>query len=348
MKVKIKILYRFLSLAIIFISGIHASFSGNIELIREDLESDLSFITVVTNRPFNADTLVDELFPNEISSENKLTYLKVYSQEGKWLVQQLESIYSVQSCNSSLNDWLVYVHGDSQSPELSFTRGFQLQQEYGINVIVFSWPSKDPELGGIKNFQQSRTRIEKGAPGFVHFIYELDEWHSTNGRKTNSRLSLFLHSLGNYYLERAANDIRLNGNSKEIFDNLVLNAAAINEKDHSKWLSKIHLQKRIFVNSNRKDMTLKGVTLFTDFGVQLGEEAIHGFADNAIYINFGQALKNENNFGLLHGYYAGEVPGRSDKIYNYYHTIFHGNDPDLQNSSVFTTNDTIPVFDIKF
>jgi hypothetical protein len=95
-------------------------------------------------------------------------------------------------------------------------------------------------------------------------------------------------------------------------------------------------------------MTLKGVNMFTDFGVQLGEEVIDGFSENAAYVNFGQALKNENNFGLMHGYYAGEIPGKSQNIFYYYKTIFHGNDVDFSDKNLFNTNDTIPVYEIKF
>ena len=77
---------------------------------------------------------------------------------------------------------------------------------------------------------------------------------------------------------------------------------------HQLWLEKVNIQDRIFVNSNRKDMTLKGVNLFTDFDRQLGEQAVDNFASNAVYVNFSQALKNELNFGLLHGYYVGVIP----------------------------------------
>jgi hypothetical protein len=335
-------------ITVIILSNIIASFAGNIELIKEDFKNDQPYITVVTNRPFHYDSISGEFLLNEVSIENELSYMKVYNQNGKWQVQKLGSINAIQSSNPSLEDWLVYVHGDSQTLELTFTRGFQLQTEYDVNVIVFSWPSKDPDLGGINNFNNSRNQIENGTPGFMKFLLKLEVWHGKESYLTGSKLSIFFHSLGNYYLERIASSSLLSELTPEIFDNLIINAAAVNEKDHNIWLSKIHFQKRIFVNSNRKDMTLKGVNIFTDFDVQLGEEVINGFSENAFYINFAKALKNENNFGLMHGYYAGEIPGKSINIFNYYKTIFHGNGVDFSNTNVFSANDTIPVFEIKY
>jgi esterase/lipase superfamily enzyme len=339
---------KLINIAVIILLSTHAAFAGNIELITTDFSNDQPYITVVTNRPFLYDSTIGEYFPNQISIDNELSYMKIYNQNGKFQVQKLESINAIQSSNPSLEDWLVYVHGDSQTLELTFTRGFQLQTEYGVNVIVFSWPSKDPDLGGINNFNNSRNQLENGTPGFMKFLLELDLWHSNESEVTGAKLSLFFHSLGNYYLERIANNSRLSELNPGIFDNLILNAAAVNEKDHNIWLSKIHFQKKIFVNSNRKDMTLKGVNMFTDFDVQLGEEVIDGFSENAAYVNFGQALKNENNFGLMHGYYAGEIPAKSQNIFNYYKTIFHGNDVDFSDKNLFNTNDTIPVYEIKF
>ena len=327
---------------------INETFAGKIEFIPDSSQIEKPNIYVVTNRPNQYDSITNDYFPNIVSLEKSLTYLKVFNHEGKWLVQDLESIDDFKAGNNGLKNWLVYVHGDSQTPDLAFTRGLQLQEEYKVNVIVFSWPSKDPTLGGIQNFNNSRNHIEQSTAGFVQFLLELDTWKNKLDLVQSNRLTLFLHSLGNYYLERIASDSLIANHDNKIFDNVILNAAAVNQKDHHLWLEEINIQDRFFVNSNRKDMTLKGVNMFTDFDMQLGEQAVENFASNAVYVNFSKAFKNELNFGLLHGYYVGVIPGKSQNIFHYYQTIFHGDEVDLSNQNMFMLNDTIPVYEIIF
>ncbi len=321
---------------------------GNIEFVSDSISVDCPFVYVVTNRPLQNDKSINEYFPNEVSKEKMLSYLKVYNNEGNWLVQDLTSMDDFKPDNKDLKNWLIYVHGDSQTTELAFTRGLQIQQEYKVNVIVFSWPSKDPNLGGIQNFNNSINQIEQGTPGFVLFLHQIETWKRSKNVEPSAHLSLFLHSLGNYYAQRMVSDSLLSDLESGLFDNIILNSAAVNQKDHHLWLDEFNIQQRIYVNSNRKDMTLKGVNLFTDFDTQLGEQAIDGFAPNAVYVNFSTALKNEKNFGLLHGYYVGVIPGKSQNIYNYYQTIFNGYVVDLSNPAMFTPNDTVPVYDIMF
>jgi hypothetical protein len=330
---------------LIFING---TIAGKIEFIPDSMQIDKPFVYAVTIRPNHYDSLTMEYFPNLVAEEKAMTYLKVYSVDGKWLVHDLNSINDFKPENKDLQDWLVYVHGDSQSPDLAFMRGLQLQQEYKVNVIVFSWPSKDIKLGGLQNFRNSRNLIEQSTPAFARLLSELNTWKEQLNANQTSNLSLFLHSLGNYYLERIATDSLLANQEPGIFDNIILNAAAVNQKDHHLWLKEINIQNRIFVNSNRKDMTLKGINMFTDFDTQLGEQAIDNFAPNAVYVNFSMALKNELNFGLLHGYYVGVIPGKSQNIFEYYHAIFHGQDLDLSDRSRFVKNDTVPVYEITF
>ena len=335
-----------LLLSIVLTLSFKGIYAGNIKFISDTVSLEKPYIIVATNRPYQFDSLTNEYFPNQISQEQSLTYLKVFRNGDNWLVVPLKVIPDFESNTNGYSDWLVYVHGDSQTPDLAFTRGFQLQSEYQVNVIVFSWPSKDPDLGGLQNFKNSKNLIEKGAPDFVEFVQQLDSWKKINTSGQNINLSLFLHSLGNYYLERLVTDSILQGINHKIFENVVLNAAAVNQKNHHVWLEKINFQERIFVNSNSKDMTLKGVSLFTNGDTQLGEKAMGDFASNANYINFSQALDKEMNFGLLHGYYVGVIPGKYPNIYKYYRAIFHGQPVEFSSPEMFVQNDSIPVFEI--
>jgi hypothetical protein len=334
--------------ALIIIVCSNVIYAGNIVLVPDTISIDKPHIHVVTNRPFQYDSLTGEYFPNSIAQDQTLTYLKVYTDaEGNWLTQTLGSVSEFTTNKSNYKDWLVYVHGDSQTLDLAFTRGLQIQEEYKVNVIVFSWPAKDPILTGLKNFSNSRNMVEKGVENFVQFIYELYQWKSDNVSVfSENNLSLFMHSLGNYYLERIIADSLQSKINAKIFDNIIINAAAVNEKDHRLWLEKINFSDNIFVNSNSNDMTLKGVRLFTDMDLQLGEKVEGEFASNATYIEFNKAMGTENSFRTSHGYYAGVIPGQSQNVYQYFSTIFHGRSIEFCDMDMFVQNANFPVFEI--
>ncbi len=331
---------------VILILSIFGSFAGNIELISGENNDERPHITVVTNRPFLFDSITGEYFPNKISTDNELSYMKVKNQSGNWQVQKIESINSIQSSDKSLQDWLVYVHGDSQTPELAFERGFQIQEEYRVNVLVFSWPSKDPKFGGIRNFKNSVENIRNGVHSFVRFIIQLDSIRNLQDSRINGNLSLFLHSLGNYYLESMVSDSLITWKNKPVFVNVIINAAAVNQNEHHVWLDKIRFQERVYVNLNSRDIILKGVTLFSSADTQLGVNAGDQYASNSSYISFTKVLEKESDFRFLHGYYVGYIPGKYPNIFRYYYELFHGAAPELLNPEAFVRQESLPVYEI--
>ncbi|MEZ5199525.1 MAG: alpha/beta hydrolase, partial [Bacteroidales bacterium] len=299
--------------------------AGDVEIVSDTLTFTDPQILIVTNRAFQSDGTNDTYFPNQISEDGSLTYLKGNFKEARLMVSKKQNFDDLVSQNSGYKDWLVFVHGDSKTLAGAAKRALEIQSSYQVNVIVFSWPSRNEEKGGWKNFKTSKKHVEEGVDEFFIFLNQLESWRYENQSFfTHHNLSILFHSLGNYYLERLVKEGMLNGYNQKIFDNLIVNAAAVNQKDHHLWLDQINIQERIIVNTNDQDYILKGVRLLKGWERQLGEDVKRDHASNAIYVSFTELSKSLLPFEERHGYYLGPVAIQSEAFRNYYYTIIHG------------------------
>lgn len=324
-------------------------FSGNAQkvesLYMDELKSGSS-VLVITNRPAQ-DTAAGLHFPNEISKDTNLLLLKAlfYQPDSLQINIVTEEIFS--ACVSKVdNDWVLFIHGDSKTFEQAVMRAFDIQYLYKVNVIVFIWPSKDLDLGGVKNFKNSKKHVIESLDHFIvllNFIHSLKQADPEYWKQHN--LSCFIHSLGNYYLENMAKHepvTKKNG----LFSNLVLNAAAVNQYDHPDWLEKLNIQSRIYVTSNRQDFNLKGVRIFTKDGKQLGEKVKHPLYANTHYIQFTRAVGFRFPTGTTHTYFIGKMADKSINIRRFYNKILHGEAVDLDDHSLFKRRDDGLGYDI--
>lgn len=246
-------------------------------------------------------------------------------------------------------DWLLFVHGDSKTFEQAVMRGFDIQYLYNIHVLVFLWPSKDPNYNGIKNFKNSKQNVVRSLDHFTTLLsYVLQFKNSNPSFSQNSKLSMFIHSLGNAYLESLVKQYPAFDRYDTLFDNIIINAAAVNQKAHQKWVEQLNFQKHIYITNNKQDFNLKGVRIFTKDGKQLGEVIDQPVAENANYVHFSKAVGFRIPTGTTHTYFIGEVADESDNIRNFYKEIFHGQQPNLLNDSKFVKREDGIGFNINF
>jgi len=295
-----------------------------------------STVLVITNRVVQ-DTGTGLHFPNEIRKKPGLQLLETtFYQPDSLEVKRISAENFYTQVQSAGNDWVLFVHGDSKTFEQAVMRGFDIQHLHRVNVIVFSWPSRDPELGGVKNFKNSKEQVIESLDHFIallDFVQSLkksdpDYWDEHN-------LSCFIHSLGNYYLENIVKSNLMKRLKGVLFDNLILNAAAVNQDGHPEWLDKLHMQNRIYVISNKQDFNLKGVRIFTKDGKQLGEKVKHPLSGNATYIQFTKAVGFRFPTGTTHTYFIGQMADKSMNIRRFYTEILHGEPADLEDGSLF-------------
>jgi esterase/lipase superfamily enzyme len=295
-------------------------------------------IYVITNRVIDS-SQINQSFLNRVKSDPGLTFMQViYHGNDSLEIVPMDSTRFISGIQGKYNDWLLFVHGDSKTFRQAVMRGFDIQELYDVNVIVFSWPSKDPEINGIKNFKNSRQNVIASNGHFTSAICLMRSFRELNPDfQSGARLSMFFHSLGNYYLENLVKQTKSFCGPPAVFDNLILNAAAVNQEQHNEWLEKLHFQQRIYVTSNKSDFNLKGVRIFTKDGKQLGEKIKPPLHPAAIYVNFTKAVGFRFPTGTTHTYFIGEVPDKSMNIKLFFGNMMHGLEPDLQDARMFKT-----------
>jgi len=330
-----KCIKSYFLLCIFLIAGISA-FSQQHELKYKSQIKPGTKIYVVTNRLADTSALAVQ-YTNSLQKGSQLTYMRaVYFDIDSIQIVKIDSIRFLSEISEKPDDWLVFVHGDSKTFNGAIERGLDIQYLYDIPVIVFSWPSYDSEINGLENVKNSQQNVIKSTEDFFELLKFLNEFRKSNPSfSADAKLSLFAHSLGNYYLKNLVTQNFILKFRNKIFDNLILNEAAVNEENHKEWVEKLDIQERIYITSNNKDFTLKGFQLFTDEGEQLGEEAAMPLAKNATYLRFTDAVGFRFPIGTTHTYFIGEVADKSNNIRWVYNELLHGMALDLSDKSMF-------------
>jgi len=306
-------------------------------------------VIVISNRQPNKSS--EKLtFENKIDPSGKLGFYLVHqSGENDLHVTLIDSSFFVSQLTSRNTNWVLFIHGDSKTFEQAAIRGLKIQKTHNISVIVFSWPTKEPDINGIKNFRNSKHHAKRTAEQVASLLNTLKlvrEYHPDFWKKHT--LSLFAHSLGNYLLELLVSENLLPQPQSIIFDNIILNAAAVNQKHHKNWLEKIKIQNQIFVISNRHDFNLKGVRIFTSAGKQLGEIVKPAFCENASYIDFSKSVGLRFPTGTTHTFFIGSITDKSENIRNFYTDILHGRTPELTDGEKFQARKNNGSYNILF
>ncbi len=293
-------------------------------------------IYVITNRAIDT-TCKNLSFNCEVIENKKLTYLKVSPNKSGELINDTLSYtdFMTQIC-AKKSDWLLFVHGDSKTYNQSVKRGIEIQQYHQINVIVFSWPSKDPHLHGLRNLNNSKRNVLKSKNHFNEVLTLMDSFKRKNKAfDKGAKLSLLIHSLGNVYLKNCSKEPRTKLETKLIFDNVIMNSAAVNQNMHQDWVEQINFQKRIYITNNKSDFNLKGLHIFSKAKNQLGEKAKAPIAKNANYVQFSKAVGFRIPTGTSHTFFIGRVPNKSKNIRSFYHDVFHGIKIDFSDQSQY-------------
>jgi hypothetical protein len=317
--------------------NIHAQFSGYTFLSWEGISfadhqdpgCDTNII-VITNRKFDPQNKDKIYFGNEIDPEGKLRYVVACCNNNKWTLIIKESFgEAIQSAKGG-KDFLFFVHGDGQTFPNVLDRCIRIDRLYNINVIAFDWPSRVPGYSNARNFYNSKKNAGLSVSGFEESLLKFRDYMGSHQNGDDSiHASLFVHSLGNHILRKYIETSFDSSFRGGLFDNIILNAPAVRQQGHNKWIERLNFQQRIYITSNQKDRILKGAHLIT-FRRILGENLGKPLARNANYINF------KNLVGNRHNYYLELTLLRSQPgIRFFYNSVFHGANLDPENKARF-------------
>ncbi len=238
-----------------------------------------------------------------------------------------EIVVSRISKSSMLNDYgqrqkkniLFYIHGYGKSIEQVYDRSVAIEEAYNVHVVFLWWPSLMPN-GRKATLKQAHSIIKNNILDFSTFLalqYDLKRvCPSVN-------YSLFAHSLGNYFFEVFPDQPFYNGPIAD-FSNIILNNAAVNDKNHSEWLSKLADHQDLYVISNKRDFILRGLQLFTSSKRPLGIRVKHKKLLQINYIDMTDVIGFRFPTHSTHSYFTGDILQKKQVVFDMYKAIING------------------------
>jgi len=265
---------------------------------------------IITNRNINKSNFEDgvgdhEAFGDSVNSKgpNEVRLATAIKVAGKWQIELIKepsviTANNIPSQKQFLNirdkltaekkNCVFFIHGFNQSFEKNLEKGLALEEEHGVEVIAFSWPSNP---GGFKTKEYRHAkRTARASMGALDSTLEKlgsylkEPFNRAALEACNVKFSLMTHSLGNYLFQNYIVDSAYE-NETAIFDNIVLCQADVDNKGHASWVDLIETGKRVYVTINENDWVLK----WSDANFQkdrLGRTAKNLNSSNAIYFDF--------------------------------------------------------------
>jgi hypothetical protein len=292
----------------------------NYKMVKE-LPANPSMMFVIASTR-NFDTTNYSIISRGVNPERKLFYFVVSRIGDSCYIKPFHDLSSAMENLPKSRDLLVFVNGHGKNFPRNLGRGFLLDERYNLNVILFEWPTY------YRSLTPTGINARKVTPMFITFIKELDRIKKNDFAKSHT--SVIFHSMGNHIAKNMAKSKDNNTLNYKIFDNLILNAAAVTHFGHKRWVEKLKLTDRVYINSNAGDFPLSGV-YFLRKTKPLGMAPKPPHARNAIYIDFTKVA------GEAHNYYTGksELEKNNVHAFEYYNTIFHGGKTDTSDSTIF-------------
>lgn len=199
-----------------------------------------------------------------------------------------EFIKILKLCQDNNKNCLFYVHGYNKSFEESLGQGWRLQELYGVEVVLFSWPSNS---GGVvfKEYKAAKRTATVSTAALDSIFERLAEYLRAPFDKKalencNVSVSFMAYSMGNLLFKSYVESGFYNEETN-IFSNVVLCQADCDSHDHDHWVDKIQVGKNIYITINEKDKILG----WSDANFQrdrLGRTAKNLCSKKAFYFDF--------------------------------------------------------------
>jgi len=320
---------------------------------------------IVTNRRFSKNASATRKFGKEFNlrGPDELMIAKADKIDGKWNVQILpeKTIFEGKDMFSSEKEFIVlqkrlikdkkncllFIHGFNNDFDDVLERGLKFEKNYNVEVIVFTWPANGRITGGLEYKSDKRDAVRSVA-ALDRVLEKLDSYMNIHGdamRRCNRKISLFMHSMGNYLFKHLMKSSIYNGETT-IFDNVIMCAADVNNRKHSDWVDRISFRKRLYITINEDDKAL--LLSRMKFGkkqhARLGHSTKNLTAKNATYLDFSQRKSVNCNKSASHAYFEDKPIERDQKLKEVFNMIINGEVAEIKmkyeiHSGTFTIKD---------
>lgn len=297
---------------------------------------------IVTNRNIQPKKSPVERFGKKPNREgiDELRLALATKHTGEWdvkvLPNKIGSKYASESVFVKLQEKMreqkkncvLYVHGYNNDFEAALESAWDIQETYGVEVILFSWPANGRDsgkLGGLASYKSDKREAAASGAAFDRILEKLNFYlnkYSGTDVICDQRMTLFLHSMGNFLFESFVRNSSAYEGETAFFDNVVLCSADVNNPDHAEWLDRVQFRRSIYVAINENDFALAASRM--KFGkkqlARLGHFTRGLNADHATYLDFTRA----EGVGKSHSYFASDVATKNNNVVQTFKEILNG------------------------
>jgi esterase/lipase superfamily enzyme len=311
---------------------------------------------IITNRNVQLNKKPEQRFGSEFNNKNpdELTLARANKVNGKWTVDIIDDDFDATKSlkqyasekvfkemqlkmKTEKKNCLFFVHGFNNDFHDVLERCYQLEENYKVEVVAFSWPAngrdgKGKFLGsatGTASYLSDKREASKSYSALDRALEKLGNYFQKYSDETmacNQNLSLMLHSMGNYLLEHYT----LTGGYDKtcIFDNIIMACADVNNEGHEYWVDKLKFRKRLYITINENDKALLSsrLKLGEEQKPRLGHWTMNLSATQPWYIDFSDAAHVNDN---SHSYFEGEVVEKNINIKNVFYKMLNGEKVEL-------------------
>ncbi len=208
----------------------------------------------------------------------------------------------IEKLIASKKNCVFFVHGFNQSFEKNLEKSLALEKKHDVEVVAFSWPS-NPGGFKTKEYRHAKRTASASIGALDSTLEKLSRFLKMPFNKKalescNIKFSFMSYSLGNYLFQNYVID-SIYENETQIFDNVILCQADVDNPGHEKWVDLIETGKRVYVTINENDYVLK----WSDANFQkdrLGRTAKGLISTNAVYFDFTDGENVGNTHGLFY------------------------------------------------
>jgi esterase/lipase superfamily enzyme len=243
------------------------------------------------------------------------------------------------------------VHGFNNDVKAVLDRAEQLEKNYGVEVIAFTWPANGGGTHGVVSYKSDKRdalastgALDRCFGRMQEYLQEIHDEHVRRvEREANLRfpndaekwdrffsaqaerwcpfsVNMMLHSMGNYLFKHLLQSSVYRGNVL-LFDNVALVAADTNNEEHAEWVDRIQCRGRIFITINEQDGALLAsrMKMGEEQKVRLGHYPYLLTSQRAVYVDF----TKEAHVGDSHAYFEGEAL-KNERIRRFFDEAFNG------------------------
>lgn len=265
---------------------------------------------IITNRApllnrFPGDVGSHDCFAETLAPANpsELRMCRVDRQGNKWRVRPVSDVVQPtppemldatlaqieDAMHASERHCAVFVHGFGKTFRDALEQGERLEQRFGTEVIVFTWPAA-PQNPDLAFKYRDACRIALASAGALDGVLEMFARRAQSRPFDRDRLgqgltfNLMIYSLGNLLLQSIVST-GLYSNETRAFANVVLAQADVDFAGHESWVDRIVARNRLYVTTNVSDMVLGAAEAFHS-RPRLGNTALDLRARAPLYFDF--------------------------------------------------------------